>query len=389
MFRRVKRPFKRNRKTCRVLLNSLILMTILFTCHHYIKSRTDKKQCGLPCSEFRPNLSEQHNETNFMTKTAQDQLIETLQNIELEIVVTMTKKKRKAVLVGLEDFENKGDAAIAVGELEMMAKLGIELIDYCRFPCGHNDRERMFKISEEFGGPKNVVIFGKGGGNFGSPKKDYLRYRMMQTFRSYDMIVLPQSVWFHRKKRRKATALQYSSHAHNLFMMRDRYSFRYISRYLPPSRFVLSPDSAFFVGSKARFFKPTVDIVWIKREDGEATKYKTPSFPSGISYTITDWKCCWPTPKTGKLFDNLYLQAYNGFLFLQRGRVVITDRLHGYIMSILLDIPTVIIDNRIKKLSHYRNTWTKGLPKVVMARGPTDALSKAKQLLEKYYDIKY
>ena len=68
-------------------------------------------------------------------------------------------------------------------------------------------------------------------------------------------------------------------------------------------------------------------------------------------------------------------------MFLQRGKVLVTDRLHGHILAILLDIPTVIIDNKIQKLSNFRNTWTAGLSNVVIAKDANDAVNKALVLL--------
>lgn len=48
-----------------------------------------------------------------------------------------------------------------------------------------------------------------------------------------------------------------------------------------------------------------------------------------------------------------------GFQFLRQGELVTLDRLHGHILSILLGIPTILIDNNVGKLSKYRDTWTK------------------------------
>ncbi len=84
--------------------------------------------------------------------------------------------------------------------------------------------------------------------------------------------------------------------------------------------------------------------------------------------------------------DRSLMMTFNGLLFLQRGRVVVSDRLHGFILAQLLDIPTVVIDNKIKKISGYRDTWASGLEHVVMATNDTDAVEKAVELLHKYGD---
>nr|KAG5697703.1 hypothetical protein BaRGS_000588 [Batillaria attramentaria] len=74
----------------------------------------------------------------------------------------------------------------------------------------------------------------------------------------------------------------------------------------------------------------------------------------------------------------------NGLLFLQRGRVVVTDRLHGHILCVLLDIPHVLLDNADNKLSSYYNTWTRGLANTRLTDNPQDAARLAMELLETY-----
>ena len=43
---------------------------------------------------------------------------------------------------------------------------------------------------------------------------------------------------------------------------------------------------------------------------------------------------------------------------LQSARVVVTDRLHGHVLSLLLDIPHVVIGDRNGKLRRFIDTWT-------------------------------
>ena len=66
------------------------------------------------------------------------------------------------------------------------------------------------------------------------------------------------------------------------------------------------------------------------------------------------------------------------------GQIVITDRLHAVIMASLLEIPTVFIGNGIGKLSSYINTWMSGVDKITMAKNGSDAIRKARSILEKH-----
>ena len=60
---------------------------------------------------------------------------------------------------------------------------------------------------------------------------------------------------------------------------------------------------------------------------------------------------------------------------------MVTDRLHGHIVSILLDIPTVMLDTKSKKCSNFYNTWTRGMEKVRLAVDDVQASEMAMELL--------
>ena len=60
---------------------------------------------------------------------------------------------------------------------------------------------------------------------------------------------------------------------------------------------------------------------------------------------------------------------------------MITDRLHGHILCVLLGIPHVILDNRYGKLSTYHRTWTAEVDGVHLADSPADALRLARELV--------
>ena len=82
-------------------------------------------------------------------------------------------------------------------------------------------------------------------------------------------------------------------------------------------------------------------------------------------------------------FDYQARQRMNiGCALLARGSVVVTDRLHGHILSLLLGIPQVVLDNSYGKVRQFHETWTKSMPQVRWARCiPTDARAAAKELL--------
>ena len=59
---------------------------------------------------------------------------------------------------------------------------------------------------------------------------------------------------------------------------------------------------------------------------------------------------------------------------------MITDRLHAHILSTLLDIPHVALDNDYGKIGSYLAAWTKNYPLVLTASSPQEAMRKVDEL---------
>ena len=66
-----------------------------------------------------------------------------------------------------------------------------------------------------------------------------------------------------------------------------------------------------------------------------------------------------------------------GCALLSSGRVVITDRLHAHILSLLLGIPHAVLDNSYGKLGRFLDQWLPGTAGVHRAESLRDAESWA------------
>ena len=69
-----------------------------------------------------------------------------------------------------------------------------------------------------------------------------------------------------------------------------------------------------------------------------------------------------------------------GRALLSQGRVVLTDRLHGHILCVLLDIPHVLLDNSHGKVSNFHVRWTRDCRGVVFASDASEALEGLQEL---------
>jgi pyruvyl transferase EpsO len=66
---------------------------------------------------------------------------------------------------------------------------------------------------------------------------------------------------------------------------------------------------------------------------------------------------------------------------LARGRVVVTERLHGHILSLHLGIPNVALDYNYGKTRSFYETWTANWDRTRFAESADEAAGLARTLL--------
>lgn len=331
-------------------------------------------------------LTEHSNETDVLARhlTTTYEVISEAQRILINLCTELFGTYKYAFLFDMANFENKGDPAINMGELYLLRYMNVEVLYNCHYSnCTDKGFAKAKKIADQFS-KNDVIILCSGGGNMGGyPINDHLRYKVFKHFPDHKIIVFPQSTWFHDPKHFTFAQKVYSSHKDLTILLRDRVSLEFVRKNFPKPKTYLSPDVALFTGHVERFMPPVYDIIWLRRSDGESTQYKLPPLPQNLSMMISDW-WLFKTPVGKNVMENTFLYTTTGFMFIQRGRVLITDRLHGHILAVLLNIPHVIIDNKIKKISNFRNSWTAGLEIVRVATDPADAISKAIELIKQF-----
>lgn len=119
----------------------------------------------------------------------------------------------------------------------------------------------------------------------------------------------------------------------------------------------------------------------LARDDWEVSAGDSGAIPMGegtldlggsvgnVTYNKVDWKFT-KTPgiygddghpaaaETGKN-QRAWAKAIEGFRLLGSARLVITDRLHGHIMSTLIGTPHVLMDSKLGKNIDFHDTWTR------------------------------
>ena len=198
-------------------------------------------------------------------------------------------------------------------------------------------------------------------------------------------MLFPQSVKYEFSEYLEMDKSIYNGHRGNLTLVgRDQESFEFLDEHFShgPNRSIkLSPDMALMLGPQlqnCQKTEPKWDILFLLRRDNETTldwsvlSHALVDLRSqGISYAIEDW-FNWseyfdPKARARLRREDLisletlpYLRLQAAKNMLCTGRVVVSNRLHAMILSLLLHQPFVGLDNSYGKLSSLRKGFLKG-----------------------------
>ncbi|KAK7091170.1 uncharacterized protein [Littorina saxatilis] len=320
--------------------------------------------------------------------TSQEVIAET-KRVHDNLFTQLFRGKKYAVVFDLASHENKGDAAITIGELIMLENMGIEILFFINlFACNDKNFQHALKLAQQHSMDEVVVLMHGGGNIFGYAIADGCRDKALKLFPGYRTVLFSQSIYMNANQKHFDFARNnYCCNPNLTLLMRDRLSLHIARRlFANGTHIVLAPDMAFQLGHVARFAPPYYDVIWQRRADEENPLLgKVPKLPGNVTTWQWDWVRMSSLKSSGTVKQAVNAM-HNGLVILQQGRVLVTDRLHGHILSVLLNIPHVLLDNCHQKLSSYHNTWTRGLKNCRLADNAEDAARYAMELLKEYGD---
>lgn len=294
---------------------------------------------------------------------------------------------------------NVGDSALWLAGKAALAAASVDV----RYACsvGNLDDGELRLLVPD--GPVLIA----GGGNLGDvwPVHQLFRERVIESFAERPVVQLPQSVHFERPEALEHARRVFESHPRLNLLVRDGASLA-ACRHAFDVPVHLAPDLAFALDPLERTRVPNVDVLWLARTDRESVHPP----PAATRLEVVDW--VEPDRSRGRLNVRLERHARQlspllgprrgaalrdavrqreqdalararldrGVDLLCRGRVVVTDRLHGHILCCLLGIPHVLLDNSYGKVIALHETWTHGLGLAHVARDGNEALELALEL---------
>lgn len=328
--------------------------------------------------------------------TTMAQAVANLRGLVEQALRPLIGSHRVDALVAFPNGPNAGDNAIYLGQLACLQSLRISrprlICDYRTY-----DRRALSRVVGD------GVILLAGGGSFGDlwPIGQEYREDILRAFPDNPVIQLPQSMYFGERRALDRARGAVEKHRHLTLLWRDERSLEMARREFNVAS-ELCPDMAFCLGPLERPRAATQPVVWISRTDRERW-----AAPPARAAGVTDWPDDRATPlrrlnyalmgatrrfPQRRLWRALLMRTYEplasqrlrrGLIALAAGKVVITDRLHGHILAIMLGMPSILLDNSYGKLSSFHDTWTREIDGVRFAETSEEALTLAEDLLGK------
>ena len=325
-----------------------------------------------------------------------------LNKIRQQIVdsfVDLLPRDSKACILDLPTHGDHGDSLMWFGEDILFKKMNItytfEMLDGALTNTGE---ERMRTL---VGNDTSVTILMHAGGNFGDLYRLHTlnRNKMVRWFPDHKIIFLPQTIYYKNTTLLEEDAALYASHKHLTITARCNYSYQLAAQNFAsrgtPVHYV--PDLAFMMGPlEPSIAKPLIDILILKRTDGESLhslgwdKEIFEQLAFRYSYLQVDWFFY----KQKAFYQSIEsIKEYRAELVnkvVSQARVIITDRLHVSIYSLLIGRPHVMLDNKYGKVSGVRQAAFQNKTEcqdayfnAFYAKDPADAVRLAVEILEK------
>ncbi|TDS18647.1 pyruvyl transferase EpsO [Maribacter caenipelagi] len=300
-----------------------------------------------------------------------------LEEIKLDIESQLSKIiTEDYVLYDIPNHKNIGDQLIYQGELDFLKTLPYKCCDYSSV---------TFNFSRKIQ-PNTILLHG--GGNFGDlyPLHQNFREKTIKNNPDKKIVIFSQTVHFESKKELERSAKVFNAHRNVTLCARDTVSFDILRKHFINCKVILLSDMA-LCSSYSKSKKPKYEVLIMKRKDIELGGINV--LKNSYGYPEIDW----PTyeesmvesivsfyVKLNNKFSKLYFRSVQknsvfgllpirnkdsyikqGIDFLSDYKFVISTRLHGHILCLLLGIPSVIINNSYGKNKRFYNSWLKNV----------------------------
>lgn len=304
-------------------------------------------------------------------------------------------------LIDVPNYRNIGDNLIWKGELDFLNTIPFKNLYSANMATYWHKNV-----------PKNAIILLQGGGNFGDIYVDsqMLRLEVIKQFPNNKIIIFPQTIYYQNEDILKKQSEIFNAHKNLIICARDSESYKRITKYVDSSKIKLLPDMAFCMDLTS-YHEHSIKnkLLHMKRVDRELnTGYNDELINQflligneGKSIDLLDWPSYSMNKTINKFIAKMDAVEYHlshkmvrvpvfkhfvnnefglnpksnmdkyiktGIDFLNSYDKIATTRLHGFILSVLLNKEVGFIDNSYGKNSTFFNTWISDFERVSLIK---------------------
>ena len=303
----------------------------------------------------------------------------------MKIITSMILHKDKAKIFYLDTPEhgNIGDQAIAYSALCLLKDLYPEhkIIEFT-----YDDWLAAKPYIIEYISDKDM-IFLHGGGNMGDIwiNEEAVRRSIINSFPNNKIISMAQSITFNNKKETKTSQDIYADHSDFTIIARDQKSSKTAKTLFPNNKHGLCPDSVLYLEEYyTELYKDSQKdgVLFILRSDKEKARsdkkikeIKNQLKTMKIKYSVSDTT----VDKTIFVTIDRKLEVEKKLAQMSNARLIVTDRYHGLIFSVITGTPCIVFKSLDHKISEGFK-WVKHLDWVFFA----DSESDLTPIIQKY-----
>lgn len=229
----------------------------------------------------------------------------------------------------------------------------------------------------------DIIIFQSGYTSSNLHPDEVVHRRIVKNFKDNRIIFFPQTVKYSSNIEAEKTAKIYDEHQKMLFMTRDKQSYEVAKRFFKNIRVTLCPDIVTsLIGSyHSNSLSKREGVLFCIRTDSE--KLYTDSEIRKEFETIFHGKTTWidttlnKNQKCNKKLLQHYIELFSQY------ELVVTDRFHGTIISLISETPVIVLKTTDHKVSEGAKWFVDVYPEYIYnANDLSSAAERAKDMIK-------
>lgn len=300
--------------------------------------------------------------------------------------IQSTSDKNRIFLFGIPKYMNYGDLGIAQAEKEFLHRYfpEKELISVSESRTDVQLKYLKRVIS------KTDIIAISGGGNMNDlyPFQDEMRIKIFKMFPNNRIISFPQSVAYNLSDTHSSFYNMIDSLKENtetFIFTRDKISFNFVEKNFPTNVNVfLTPDIALNLKNNEIVKRKNIITTFLRKDSEKLENKEISQLVSKLDqdYIIKNSdtvEAMWMHVITNK---NLKKLVDNKLAEFSSSKLIITDRLHGMIFSIVTGTSAIVFDNSNHKIKYAYEDWFTDIPYIYYADNYSDLYKLSKNIME-------